>query len=136
MHQKQCLTRKRDGAAIPHFTEPQFRNLCAGARGFAAPAPVRHAVHAANRVGSETLHGTRRRRCPAAQVLSFASDMGRQPEDRRGHVIGCRCREDAEGDDGDQNDGKVRGFGDSGHGRREASFLESSPEGLELKIEN
>jgi len=123
MHQKQCLTRQRDGTAIPHFTEPHFRNLCAGARGFAAPAPVRHTVHAANRVRPKTLNGARRRRHPAAYFLPFVTgDLGRQPENRRVAVIGCRRRENAEGEDGDEDGGEVEGFEDSGHDLGEASL--------------
>jgi len=120
MHQKQCLTRQRDGTTIPHFTEPHFRNLCAGARGFAAPAPVRHAVHSANGVRPKTLNGARRRRYPAAHFLPFVNgDLGRQPENRGVDVMGCRR---LEGEDGDEDGWEVEGFEDSGHDLGEASL--------------
>lgn len=112
MHQKQCLTRQRDGTPIPYFTEPHFRHLYAGARGFTAPAPVRHTVHAANGVRPKTLHRARWRRYPAAYFLPLVT----------GDVIGCHRGEDTEGEDGDK-DGEVKGFEDLGrHDLGEASL--------------
>lgn len=78
MNQKECLSRERGRTDIPHFTEPQLRNLRARTCRFRAPAPVSHAVHAANRVRPEALHGARRRRhCPTARFLTFAGYLGR-----------------------------------------------------------
>jgi len=123
MHQKQCLTRQRHGTTVPHFTEPHFRHLCAGARRFHAPAPVRHAVLSANGVRPKTLNGARRRRYPAAHFLPFATGhLGRQPENRQVHIIGCDRVEDADGEDGDADGGEVQGFEDSGHDPGEASL--------------
>ena len=59
VHQKQSLPRNRRRSTVPHFTEPEFRNLDAGARRFRAAAPVRHAVRAANGVGSEAFRRAR-----------------------------------------------------------------------------
>jgi len=84
VHQKQSLSRNRCRSPIPHFTEPQFRNLHAGARCLSATAPVRDAIRAAHRVGAEALSGARRRRRLAAQSLRW------QPENSGFLEIRCR----------------------------------------------
>lgn len=57
VNQKQGLRRERSRTPISDFAKSQLGHFNPSTLGLLAATPVGHAVHAANRVGSEAVHG-------------------------------------------------------------------------------
>lgn len=121
MHQKEGLSRERSGTPIANLTEAQFGNFNVGTSRIRAATPVGHAVHAANRVGSEAIDGTRRRgtRRHATGIRIIVDGVGGQPEDGRRLIVGSDGGEgeDEKGEEAEDEKARTCGSGiESAHG--------------------